>query len=152
MKNKKLYLTQLEHKLAPFELAKQSDRPAMGWVKTIRKSLGMSLEQLGKKLGVSKQSVLHLEKREASGSITISALKDAAHALDMELVYGFVPKDGSIMNLVEEKARKLATEIVMRTSHNMRLEDQAVTYQRLNKAIEERTQEIMLQLPKSLWD
>lgn len=152
MKNKKLYLAQLDQKLSPFEAAKQSIRPAMGWVKTIRTSLGMSMEQLGRKLGVSKQSVQHLEKRESTGSITLTALNDVAKALDMELVYGFVPKGGSVVHLVEEKARKMATDLVMRTSHNMNLEDQAVSYQRLNKAIEERTKEIMHQLPKALWD
>ncbi len=152
MKNKKLYLAQLDQKLSPYEAAKLSIRPAMGWVKTIRTSLGMSMEQLGRKLGVSKQSVQHLEKRESTGSITLSAVNDVAKALDMELVYGFVPKGGSVVHLVEEKARKMATDIVMRTSHNMNLEDQAVSYQRLNKAIEERTKEIMHQLPKALWD
>jgi predicted DNA-binding mobile mystery protein A len=152
-KNRKhLHLKQLDQKLSVFESARQSARPGIGWVRTIRQSLGMSLEQLGKKLGVSKQSVQHLEKREASGSITLNALHQAADALDMELVYGFVPKGGSVLQLVEEKARKMATEIVMRTSHNMRLEDQAVSYQRLEEAITERTNEIMQELPKTLWD
>jgi predicted DNA-binding mobile mystery protein A len=152
MKNKKLYLTQLDQKLSAFESAHQTTKPSIGWVRTIRHSLGMSLEQLGRKLGVSKQSVQNLEKREATGSITLSALNDVAKALDMELVYGFVPKGGSVMHLVEEKAKKMATEIVLRTSHNMRLEDQAVAYERLEKAIHERTEQIMHELPKSLWD
>jgi len=152
MKNKKLYITQLDQKLAAFESAHQTTKPSIGWVRTIRHSLGMSLEQLGRKLGVSKQSVQNLEKREATGSITLSALLDVAKALDMELVYGFVPKGGSVMHLVEEKAKKMATEIVLRTSHNMRLEDQAVAYERLEKAIHERTEQIMHELPKSLWD
>ncbi len=152
MKNKKLYITQLDQKLAAFESAHQTAKPSIGWVRTIRHSLGMSLEQLGRKLGVSKQSVQHLEKREATGSITLSALNDVAKALDMELVYGFVPKGGSVMHLVEEKAKKMATEIVLRTSHNMRLEDQAVASERLEKAIHERTEQIMHELPKSLWD
>lgn len=152
MKNKKLYITQLDQKLSAFESAHQTTKPSIGWVRTIRHSLGMSLEQLGRKLGVSKQSVQNLEKREATGSITLSALNDVAKALDMELVYGFVPKGGSVMHLVEEKAKKMATEIVLRTSHNMRLEDQAVAYERLEKAIHERTEQIMHELPKSLWD
>jgi predicted DNA-binding mobile mystery protein A len=152
MKSKKLYITQLDQKLSAFESAHQTTKPSIGWVRTIRHSLGMSLEQLGRKLGVSKQSVQHLEKREATGSITLSALNDVAKALDMELVYGFVPKGGSVMHLVEEKAKKMATEIVLRTSHNMRLEDQAVAYERLEKAIHERTEQIMHELPKSLWD
>jgi hypothetical protein len=70
----------------------------------------------------------------------------------MELVYGFVPKGGSVMHLVEEKAKKMATEIVMRTSQNMRLEDQSLPHKRIEKAIADRTQEILKELPKSLWD
>jgi hypothetical protein len=84
--------------------------------------------------------------------ITLSALTEVAKALDMELVYGFVPKGGSVMHLVEEKAKKMATEIVMRTSQNMRLEDQSLPHKRIEKAIADRTQEILKELPKSLWD
>lgn len=152
MKNKKLHIDQLEKKLAPYEKANKSARPEIGWIKTIRKSLGMSLEQLGRKMGSSKQSVQNMEKREATGAITLSALNEVAKALDMDLVYGFVPKGGSVQNLIEEKAKKMATEIVMRTSQNMRLEDQGIPYKRIEKAIADRTQEIIKELPKSLWD
>ncbi len=152
MKNKKLYITQLDQKLAAFESAHQTTKPSIGWVRTIRHSLGMSLEQLGRKLGVSKQSVQHLEKREATGSITLSALNDVAKALDMELVYGFVPKGGSVMHLVKEKAKKMATEIVLRTSHNMLLEGHGNNTQTNEAAIKMYTEQIMYELPKTLWD
>ena len=152
MKHQKLHLDQLERKLAPYSKAHQSVRPEIGWIKTIRKSLGMSLEQLGRKMRLSKQSIQSMEKREATGAITLSALMEVAKALDMELVYGFVPKGGSVMHLVEEKAKKMATEIVMRTSQNMRLEDQSLPHKRIEKAIADRTQEILKELPKSLWD
>ena len=39
-----------------------------------------------------------MENREKDGSITIKALKEIAKALDMQLVYGFVPNDGFIRN------------------------------------------------------
>ena len=152
MKNPKLHIDQLEKKLAPYEKANKSARPEIGWIKTIRKSLGMSLEQLGRKIGSSKQSVQNMEKRETTGAITLSALNEVAKALDMELVYGFVPKGGSVQNLIEEKAKKMATEIVMRTSQNMKLEDQGIPYKRIEKAIADRTREIIKELPKSLWD
>ncbi|MFN5092266.1 MAG: mobile mystery protein A, partial [Bacteroidota bacterium] len=131
MKNQQLHLDQLERKLSPYGKANKSARPEIGWIRTIRKSLGMSLEQLGRKMGLSKQSIQNMEKRETTGAITISALNEVAQALDMELVYGFVPKGGSVMHLVEEKAKKMATEIVLRTSQNMRLEDQSLPYKRI---------------------
>jgi predicted DNA-binding mobile mystery protein A len=106
MKNQQLHLDQLERKLSPYGKANKSARPEIGWIRTIRKSLGMSLEQLGRKMGLSKQSIQNMEKRETTGAITISALNEVAKALDMELVYGFVPKGGSVMHLVEERRKK----------------------------------------------
>ena len=152
MKRKRLQIAQLNQKLAAYNSADEVNHPSIGWVKTIRTSLGISLEQLGAKLGITKQSVHHLEKREGDGSITIKALEEAAQALDMRLVYGFVPIDGSVERLIEKKARHLATEIVMRTSANMKLEDQENSPERIQKAINERTREFMEELPRELWD
>ena len=70
----------------------------------------------------------------------------------MQLVYGLVPKDGSIEKLIDRKAKELATRIVSRTSNTMKLENQENTQQRLKKAIEERTAVIKNDLPKMLWD
>ena len=152
MKNRKLQIEQLSQKIEGYRSAEKVIRPSIGWVRTIRTSLGMWLEQLGRKLGITKQSTQSIEKREAEGSITIKALDEVARALDMKLVYGFVPIDGSIDNMIERKARKLATEIVNRTSGSMRLEDQENSPERIKRAIEERTKEIMDEMPKILWD
>lgn len=70
----------------------------------------------------------------------------------MKLVYGFVPKDGSLDALIERKAKELAMQIVMRTSQTMLLEEQANTEERLKKAIEDRTNELKRDMPKTLWD
>ena len=152
MKKNKLQVEQLSKKLEPFTSIAEVIRPSVGWVKTIRNSFGMSLEQLGDKLEVTRQSAQNLEKREADGTITIKALEEAANALDMKLVYGFIPMDGSIEKLIDREARKLATEIVLRTSGTMKLEDQENSSERLNSALEERKNEILQQMPKSLWD
>jgi len=79
-------------------------------------------------------------------------LKNVAEALDMQLVYGFVPKDGSLEALIERKVRELATQIVMRTSNTMKLEDQENSKERLGKAIEERAAALKNEMPRSLWD
>jgi len=70
----------------------------------------------------------------------------------MELVYGFVPKDGSLDALIDRKARELATQIVSRTSNTMKLEDQENSEMRLKKAIEQRTAILKHEMPKILWD
>ncbi len=152
MKKRKLQIEQLSQKLKAYEAAEKVVRPSIGWVKTIRTSLGMSLEQLGGKLRITKQSAQNLEKRESEGSVTIKALEEAARALGMRLVYGFVPIDGSVERMIEKKAKHLAAEIVMRTSGSMKLEDQENSADRIRKAIDERTRELMEELPKKLWD
>lgn len=72
--------------------------------------------------------------------------------MDMELVYGFVPIEGSLEKHLEKKAVELAKRIVLRTSNNMKLEDQENSTERIQKAIEERTTLIKQELPESLWD
>lgn len=152
MHKKSLQIQQLNAKMQAFTGAYKVAAPPTGWLKAIRTALGMSLEQLGKKLNVTKQSVLEMEEREKEGSITIKSLREAARALDMQLVYGLVPNDGSIDALIERKAKELAKQIVMRTSNSMKLEDQENTKQRLEKALQERTIIIKNEMPKSLWD
>lgn len=147
-----LQLQQLNNKMGDFALLKLVAIPPTGWIKAIRTAIGMSMQQLGKKLSVSKQAILDIEKREKSGSITIKSLKEIARALDMQLVYGFVPNDGSLDALIEKKATELATKIVLRTSNTMKLENQGNTNTRIEKAIKERAEEIKNEMPKILWD
>lgn len=152
MNKKKLQLEQLTRKLKGFEDATKVTPPPTGWLKAIRVSLGMSLQQLADKLSITKQSVQEIETREKEGSITLKSLKEAANALDMQLVYALVPKDGTLDNLIERKAKELAKRIVSRTSNTMKLEDQENSKERLKKAVEERTAIIKNEMPKTLWD
>ncbi len=152
MAKKNLQLQQLNNKMAAFASLEQIVAPPTGWVKAIRSALGMSLQQLGNKLAITKQSVLDVEEREKNGGVTLRSLHEIAEALDMQLVYGFVPKDGTLNALIERKAKELAVQIVMRTSNTMKLENQENTKQRLEKAIEEKTLSIKNEMPKVLWD
>lgn len=152
MHQRKLQLEQLSRKLEGFTTAAQVTPPPTGWLKAVRVSLGMSLQQLAEKLSITKQSVQELEKREKGGNITLKTLKDTANALDMQLVYGLIPKDGTIDDLIERKAKELAIRIVSRTSNTMKLEDQENSTKRLQRAIEERTVTIKNEMPKILWD
>lgn len=152
MNKKKLQIEQLENKLSGFNTAQKVVAPPTGWLRAVRVSLGMSLQQLAHKLSITKQSVQEIELREKEGNITLKSLREAANALDMQLVYGLVPKDGSIEKLIDRKARELATRIVSRASNTMKLEDQENTQKRINNAIEERTAVIKNELPKMLWD
>ncbi len=137
MPGKSLQMQQLNSKMRSFKSLHQVAPPPTGWLKAVRTALGMSLQQLSNRLSMTKQSVREMELREKDGSITIKSLREAAKALDMQLVYGFVPVDGSLEALIDRKARELATQIVLRTSNSMKLEDQENSKQRIEKAIEE---------------
>lgn len=152
MDSKKLQIEQLEKRIKLFSEVQKYPNPPTGWIKATRLALGMTMQQLGNKLSITKQSVQELENREKEGSITLKALNEAAKALDMKLVYGLVPLDGTLEKYIEKKAHEMAEEIVNRTSTSMKLEDQGVSYERIQKAIEERTKIIKQDLPKSLWD
>ena len=152
MGKKSLQIQQLNTKMLAYASLQKVAPPPTGWIKAIRNAIGMSMLQLGNRLSITKQSVQDIERREKDGSITIKALREAARALDMQLVYGFVPNDGSLVLLIERKAKELATQIVMRTNNTMKLEDQENTKQRIEKAIQERTTIIKTEMPKTLWD
>jgi predicted DNA-binding mobile mystery protein A len=152
MGKKSLQIQQLNTKMLAYASLQKVAPPPTGWIKAIRNAIGMSMLQLGNRLSITKQSVQDIERREKEGSITIKALREAARALDMQLVYGFVPNDGSLELLIERKAKELATQIVMRTNNTMKLEDQENTKQRIVKAIQERTTIIKAEMPKTLWD
>lgn len=152
MGKKSLQIQQLNGKMLAFASLQKISPPPTGWVKAIRTAIGMSMLQLGNRLSITKQSVQDIERREKDGSITIKALKETARALDMQLIYGFVPNDGSLEALIDRKAKELATQIVQRTSNTMKLEDQENTKQRIEKAIEERAAIIKNEMPKTLWD
>ncbi|MEQ8416718.1 MAG: mobile mystery protein A [Imperialibacter sp.] len=152
MRARSLQLDQLERKLKVYSSIKSTPIPPTGWIKAVRLALGISLQQLATKLSITRQSVLEIENREKNGSITIKSLREAANALDMDLVYGFVPKDGSLDALVERKARELATKIVRRTSNTMKLEAQENSESRLRTAISERASALKSEMPKVLWD
>lgn len=154
MKNNKqqLLLQQTDKKLEAFKDLKATVVPAKGWVNTFRTALKMSLRQLGNRLHIAPQSTKEIEEREANGTITLNSLRDVANAMDMQLVYGFVSKHESLEQMIEKRAKEIATEIVMRTNNTMTLEDQQISTERIEKAITQKTTEIKSEMPKYLWD
>jgi len=152
MGKKTLQLQQLNNKMLRLASLKEEVVPSTGWIKAIRTSLGMSMQQLGNKLNISKQGVLDIERREKEGSISIKSLREVALVMDMKLVYGFIPLDGTLDALIEKKAKELAKQIVMRTAHTMQLEDLAISNERIEAAIRERRAAIQNEMPKILWD
>ena len=108
--------------------------------------------QIARTFNLTKGAIQKIEERESTGQITLNKLRDVGNALDMQLVYGFVPKDESIENLINIRAEKLARKIVLRTNQNMKLEDQGIGDEKIAKTIKELANEIKREMKKSLWD
>jgi predicted DNA-binding mobile mystery protein A len=121
-KFRQLRLSQLDRNLQYMRTL--PPRPTSGWIASVREALGITLGQIGKKIGSSRQAVQQLEKGEATDRITLSALRRAAEAMDCELVYALVPKSGTFAELAERPLRDSAARDVKRVVHTMVLEDQ----------------------------
>ncbi len=151
MKNtKKLQIEQLDRKLASY--LNFPDVPAKGWIHGIRTALKMSFRQFASRLGITAQSAQEIEEREKNGNISLKSLREVASALNMRLVYGFVPRDGSFEEMLEKQALIVARKIVKRTDNTMKLEDQQVSKERVEKAVRELADEIKREMPRYLWD
>ncbi|MBL7983116.1 MAG: mobile mystery protein A [Flavobacteriales bacterium] len=147
-----LFVSQFDKRTEALRYAARHGIPSGGWLRSLRHGLGFTLDQLAKRMGVSRQHIGQVESREAQGTISLNSLREVAHALDMDLYYAFVPKDGSLQALIERRAFELAREVVMRTHQSMTLEGQAVSDERLKEAIEEQAAELRREMPKQLWD
>ena len=154
MKNlaNKLTLEQIDKKIMIFSPLIKTSLPVEGWIFNIRQALGISLKQLGKKLKLTPAGVKEMENREKNGSISLNGLKDFASAMNLKFVYAFIPNDGSLEKMIENRAFEIAQQIVLKTSHTMSLEDQQNNPSRIKKAIKDRAQQIKNEMPKYLWD
>jgi predicted DNA-binding mobile mystery protein A len=149
---KSLLIEQMDKKLQKFVVIKEIQIPPKGWINAIRVSLNMSLKQLGKRIGITSQSVREIESREADKKITLEKLIEVGSALNLHFVYGFIPKDGSLEKMIEKRAYYIAEQIVLKTSHSMALENQENPPERINKAIKDRAEKIKYEMPRYLWD
>lgn len=148
----KLIIEQMDAKLKEFIPLLKNQSPESGWLNAIRTSLKMSLRQFGERMDVTRQGAENLEKREKDGAITLKSLEEAGQSLNMKLVYGFVPMDGSIEKTIENRAKELALKIVKTTSNTMVLEDQENSGERLKKAIDDKAKQLIYEMPRHLWD
>ena len=147
-----LLVEQLDQKIKPFLNTKSVIVPERGWIHTIRTTINMTMDQLGSKLGMTRQGVKRIEDSESKQAITLSKLNEVAHAMDMKLVYAIVPNDGTMDDYLQKKAEELAKKIILRTHQSMKLEGQEVERTKLKNAIKDLSFEIKKEIRRSLWD
>ena len=115
----------LDARLATIKPIDRFASPPKGWIRAIRDAIGMTGAQLGRRLGVTAQGVVSLERSEANGKVQLDTLRRAGEAMDCVLVYALVPKT-SLTEMVDRRAGELAARALQRVSHSMALEDQQV--------------------------
>lgn len=127
------------------------ERPAGGWIATVRNALGMSGTQLGKRLNLSRGRISQMEKAEADGGVTLRSMKDTAEAMGCRFVYAIVPENGHIENVIEAQARKKAEALVGRANTHMALEKQALSENKNKKEIIRITEDLIRKQPSDFW-
>ena len=117
----------------------RSPKPDRGWLREVRRELGMSAEQLARRVGVSRATIATLERSEARGTITLASLEKLSRGLGCRVVYALVPEMGSsVADLKRARARKLArSQLASRDAERSELE-------RL-------TDELLAGSPRKLW-
>ena len=130
---------------------KRIKKPKEGWIRTLRKALGMSSPQLAKRIGVGKAQASQMERMEMEDRITLKQLRRVAEVLDCDLVYGLVPRQ-SVETMIREQAEKKAKHLIEKTDVQMKLEVQQLPKEAIERQIEVETERLFKEMPRKLWE
>ncbi len=125
--------------------------PTEGWIRTLRKSLGITQTQLAQKLNITKQSMASIENSEREGTITLSTLKKVAEVLNCDIQLGLIPRK-SLEEIIVQRAWEKAKAIVSRTALHMNLEAQGSNAEFQERQIKELAEEFIRHPDKHLWE
>jgi predicted DNA-binding mobile mystery protein A len=145
----KLQLRQLDGALEKWRASLPPTRPASGWLRAIRTTLGMTSVALARRLQLSDSAIRKLEQSEADGAITLASLRRVAEALDCDLHYALVPRK-PLKDMLTDRALDVARLRVATVAHHMALEAQSVDDAVTESQIEELAEEL-LRKPRALW-
>jgi len=141
MKQSQIARRRLDERLQTINSA-EVPRPHRGWIRAVREALGMSTTDLGRRMGISQQSVVDLEQSEGRSTIQLDTLERAAAAMECELVYAIVPRT-SLEEIVQARAHDKARQQLAIVEHHSRLEDQSVSDTDLKTQIDELAAELI---------
>lgn len=113
----------------------------------------MSSAQLGDRLNKKSQSIEDIQKSEVNGTIQLKTLREAAGALDCEVVYALVPRQASSLEGIREvRARLKAAQALRTVSHSMKLEDQGISSDEERLQADLLVQRLLAGNPRKLWE
>jgi len=145
----KQYQNKVDHALKQF--GGYAMPTAEGWLKTVRKALGMSGSQLAKRLGVTKGRVSQAEAAELTGSATLKSMQNMAQAMDCRFVYAVIPEK-EIKSVIRDQAILKAKEQIKAASTQMALEAQVLSNEQLAFEVDRLVAEIIDKMPSDLWN
>jgi predicted DNA-binding mobile mystery protein A len=148
---KPLIQKQYQNKFKDNSVLQELHRPKEGWIRSLRKALGMSSPQLGKLLRISKAQASQMERMEVDDRITLKQLRRVAEALNCELKYALVPRQ-SIHELIRDRARIKAKKLVQSANQQMLLESQQLDEKSLEEQIEMEMDRLLQTMPRDLWE
>jgi predicted DNA-binding mobile mystery protein A len=151
MKTNQLTVQQLDSQLKSWMLVKKFFQPQHGWIRTIRKSLGITTKQLAAKLGISRTRIIKIESDELREVLTMQTLHLVAEALNCDFIYALVPKE-SLQSSIDKQATKVATKTLQIIAHNMLLENQQLTAKQNTVLIDELKNRLLKKSLKKLWN
>ncbi|MCH9643551.1 MAG: mobile mystery protein A, partial [Gammaproteobacteria bacterium] len=146
-----LILKQLDQDLTAVKETLVQSPPKQGWVRTLRKALGMTIKQLARRLDVDPSRVVKIETSEIKGGITLRTLHSVARAFNCIFVYRFIPQT-SFEEIIKQQAKTIASRRVQRTAETMDLEAQSVDQKWLEEQIRLAADELLRESWKHLWD
>lgn len=132
-------------------LAPEMPRPREGWIRSVRKALGMSGPQLARRLDLSRSQVTQMERMEADDRITLKQLRRVAEALDCELVYALAPRH-PVQQTLQKRAEQLARTLLGRAHTHMVLEAQQLTPAQQEKEVAREATRLLNNLPRDFWE
>lgn len=125
--------------------------PREGWIRTIRKALGMSGTDLAERLGQTRARTSQNEAAELTGGLTLRTMKAVAEAMQCHFVYAIVPKEGKIEDVIRARALKKAEALVRRAGQHMAFENQALSKADTKSQVELVADDLVQTMPSDFW-
>ena len=148
---KQIIREQYQSKIDQLIDIKGINKPKEGWIRTLRKALGMSSPQLAKRIGVGKSQASQMERMEMEDRITLKQLRRVADAFNCDLVYALVPRQ-SVECMIRDQARNKAKILVNKADIQMKLEAQQLSDEMIQRQIDIETERLIKEMPRDLWE
>jgi transcriptional regulator with XRE-family HTH domain len=95
----------LDKEMRYYRIAAREERPTQELLRTVRRVLGVPVEEIARELKVSKSVVFRLEASERRGRITFKSMTRVANAMGCQMVYALVPRDGGTLEEMAERRK-----------------------------------------------